>query len=340
VEGVDYALTTKPTIYDVAQICGLSIATVSKVINNTGSISPKTREKVLRVIKSLEYEPSIVASALMGKSTFTIGLIIPDLANPFFALIARYIEDRGFELGFNIIICSSDYDKQKEKDYVSLFKKKRVDGIILASGFENEAMIQDLVQQGYPVAVTAREVPFVEVDNVSIDNFMAGYKATKHLIELGHERIAIVARDLWSNRERMRGYSEALKEHSLDAYPIFEYAEATSIEGGEKAASMLLAEANRPTAIFACSDLLAIGVIRRARAMGFEVPRDLSVIGFDDTPWATYSDPPLSTIAQPFRELGNKVVDLIVQEIKKEKKTKMKVILTPELVIRESTGSP
>ncbi|MEJ8543865.1 LacI family DNA-binding transcriptional regulator [Brevibacillus borstelensis] len=328
----------KPTIYDVAREAGVSIATVSKVINNTGRISEKTRKLVLSVMKEMNYQPSVVASALTGKSTYTIGLMIPDLANPFFSGIARSIEDRGHALGYNIVICSTDYDPEKEAKYISLLLQKSVDGIILASGFENVETVRELIKQKVPLAIIAREIPSLEVDTVAVDDFLGGYQAASHLISLGHRRIAIIARDLWSNRERMRGYRHALDEAGIDYGRDVEYVMESNVESGKALAEKLLRSADPPTAIFACNDLLAMGAIHAARRLGMSIPRDLSVVGFDNTAWASVTDPPLTTVAQPIRDMGTHVMNLLIQEINGEKKHKQRIVLLPELVVRESTA--
>jgi len=327
----------KPTIYDVATKAGVSIATVSKVLNNTGRISEKTRNHVLKVMQSLNYQPSVMASALTGKSTYTIGLLIPDLANPFFSELARSIEDRGHELGYNLVICSTDYNTQKEAKYIDLLKRKSVDGIILASGFEDTSEVEKLIQENFPVTIVARDFPLSEVNSVSIDDFQGGYEATSYLIKLGHERIAIVARDVWSNRERMRGYKKALEDHNLGEYTPFEFAQETNVESGRKLALKYLSSPTPPTAIFACNDLLAIGVIQTARELNLHVPDDISVVGFDNTIIATLVDPELTTMAQPIKTMGHEVMDLMVEVIKKERLNKRRIVLSPNLVIRRST---
>lgn len=328
----------KPTITDVAKKAGVSIATVSKVMNNTGKISDATKKKVLKIMKEMEFQPSVMATALKGKSTFTIGLLIPDLANPFFSELARSIEDRGHNLGYNLVICSTDYSTEKESKYISLLKQKSVDGLILASGFENFEGVKELLREKFPVAVVAREIPSLEVDTVTVDDFLGGYQAASHLISLGHKKIAIIARNVWSNRERLRGYQQAMMEAGIEFDDKIEYVEETSVEYGKRMAEKLLSSSNKPTAIFACSDSLAIGVFYAARQCGLQIPRDLSVVGFDDTPWAGASFPPMTTIAQPIREMGLAVTDLLVKEIKGEKETKQRIKLLTRLVARESTS--
>lgn len=328
----------KPTIYDVARLAGVSIATVSKVINNTGSISEKTRKKVMKVIEQLNYQPNVMATALTGKYTHSIGLLIPDLANPFFSELARSIEDRGHELGFSLMICSTDYIPEKEAKYIDLLKRKSVDGIILASGFENFRPVEQLLEEHFPVCIVARAIPSIAVNTVSLDDFMGGYEATSYLIQQGHRRIAIVARDVWSNRERMRGYVKALEDYGLKPYEVFEFVQESNVEWGKRMAAMLLQSSDPPTAIFACNDLLAAGVIEAAKERGLKVPRDLSVIGFDNTIVATITDPPLTTMSQPIKSMGREVMDLMVSEIRSEKEHKSRVVLMPQLVVRKSTA--
>jgi DNA-binding LacI/PurR family transcriptional regulator len=332
----------KTTIYDVAREAGVSIATVSKVINNTGRISEKTKEKVLKVMKDLNYQPSVVASALTGKRTFTIGLLIPDIANPFFAEIARSVEDRGHELGFSVVMCSTDNNIQKEEKYISLLKQKSVDGIIIATGTRNLKIIQEeLLAQQIPVALIARDMPALAVDTVLIDDFLGGYQATSHLISLGHKKIAIIAENLnvASSRERIRGYQQALEDAGISFDKNLLLVSDFSVESGKEVARRLLRDSSRPTAIFACNDLLAIGVIQAARELDINIPDDISVVGFDNTILATIIDPPLTTIAQPIQDMGRKVIDLLVKEIHGTKHAKQRIVLLPELIVRKSTKS-
>lgn len=328
----------KVTIYDVAKEANVSIATVSKVINNNGRISDKTRNKVKDVMEQLNYRPNILASALMGKQTKTIGLLIPDLANPFFSELARSIEDRGHDLGYNLVICNTDYENEKENQYLSLLKQKSVDGFILASGFENLDKVEELMKEEIPVVIVARDFPMFPVNAVALDDFMGGYLAANHLIELGHQNLGIVARDLWSNRERLRGFKHALGENDLSLNSNFEFIdELDHIKAGREIAEKYIKSDDRPTAIFACNDLLAAGVIQMAKQLGLNVPEDLSVVGFDNTSIATIIEPPLTTIAQPIQNMGKEVMDLTVSIIKKEREEKSRITLLPSLVKRKST---
>lgn len=327
----------KVTIYDVAKEANVSIATVSKVINNTGKISEKTKIKVREVMVELNYRPNMIASALMGKQTKTIGLLIPDLANPFFSELARSIEDQGHELGYNLVICNTDYKSEKEINYLTLLKQKQVDGFILASGFEEFDKVKEIVSEETPIVIVARDFPMFSVDAVALDDFMGGYLAAEHLVELGHKDIGIVARDLYSNRERLRGFNYFLEEKGLEIRRNFQYVkEIDHIKAGREMMRKYTEADQIPSAIFACNDLLAAGAIQYAKEIGLKVPEDLSVIGFDNTSIASIIEPPLTTIAQPILGMGKEVMNLIVSLITGKREEKSRIILLPELVKRKS----
>jgi DNA-binding LacI/PurR family transcriptional regulator len=329
----------KTTIYDVAKKAGVSISTVSRVINNTGRISEKTKKKVLEVMEVLQYQPSVVASALTGKRTRTIGLIIPDVANPFYAEIARSVEDRGRELGFNLLMCNSDNNPDTEEMYLSLLQQKKVDGIIFGTTTKNFTVLKNLLQEKFPVALIGNDIPELMIDVVSVDDFLGGYMATSHLVSLGHKKIAIMLGRLnhASEKYRFQAYRQVLEEYGIEYDEKLVLYTDYSIESSRRAALEILQSSQRPSAIFAYYDSLAIGVYQAAKELGLNIPDDLSVIGFDDTILATIVDPPLTTIAQPIHEMGRQVMDLLVQEIEGKKKLKQRVILPPELMIRHST---
>jgi DNA-binding LacI/PurR family transcriptional regulator len=329
----------KPTIYDIAKLAGVSTATVSKVFNETGKISEETKKKVFEISKELNYQPSMLASALTGKKTFTIGLLIPDLVNPFFAELARNVEDRAHDLGFNLVICNTDNDMNKEVKYIQLLRQKSVDGIIVATGVRNDAFLKELIVQNVPIALVAREMSVLAASTVLVDDFAGGYSATSHLIELGHKRIAIISENInvTSSKERVRGYRHALEEAGILFDEELVIVSDFSVETGKKVALKLLDWPTRPTAIFACNDLLAIGAMQAAKERKINVPDQLSIVGFDNTILATITDPPMTTIAQPIQEMGHQVVNLITQEINSEKSVKQRVVLLPELIVRGST---
>jgi len=329
----------RPTIYDIARLAGVSTATVSKVFNQTGNISEKTRRRILEISRELNYQPNVLASALNGKKTFSLGLLIPDMVNPFFAELARNVEDRAQELGFNLIICNTDNDMKKEVKYIQLLRQKSVDGIIVATGVRNDEFLKELIDQHVPIALVAREMSVLSTSTVLVDDFAGGYNATRHLIELGHRRIAVIAESMSvsSSKERVRGYRHALEEAGLSFAEELVATSDFSIESGRETAHAILKLPERPSAIFACNDLLAIGAMQAAKELGIRVPEELSVVGFDNTILATITDPPMTTVAQPIRAMGHQVVDLIVSEINETSTVKQRVVLLPELIVRQST---
>lgn len=332
----------KTTIYDIAKAAGVSIATVSKVINGTGRISTETRERVNEIMQELDYQPSVVASALTGKSTFTIGLLIPDLANPLYAEIARSVEDRGRELGFNLVMCSTDNNPKREGNYISFLKQKRVDGIIISTGISNEDVLGNIVEQKIPVALVTKDMPGLNADSVKVDDFSGAYQAVKHLVDLGHRHIAFLTEDLnlQSSKERARGYRYALKEADIDAGSQFCIESVSSVQEGKRHALAMLQAEHSPTAIFASNDLLAIGVVQAAKELRLTIPWDVSVIGYDNTMLASIIDPPLTTVSQPIAQMGRQVMDLVIQEVRGEKQDKQRIVLMPELIVRQSTTFP
>lgn len=335
----------KPTIYDIAKLAGVSTATVSKVFNGTGNISDKTKLRIMDISTEMNYRPSVLASALAGKKTYTLGLLIPDLANPFFAEIARNIEDRANELDFNLVICSTDNNTDKEIRYIHLLRQKKVDGIIIATGISKEVITKELIDQDIPIASIAREISLLSGSAVIVDDFTGGYTATEHLVQLGHKKVAIIAENLsvMSSRERIRGYRYALEEAGIPCDENLILISDFTLEAG-KAVARKLFEAydasNRPTAIFACNDLLAIGVMQVAKENDIKIPEQLSIVGFDNTILASITDPQLTTIAQPIQAMGRQVVDIIINEINIANTVKQRVVLSPELVVRGSTKSP
>jgi DNA-binding LacI/PurR family transcriptional regulator len=328
----------KVTIYDVAKKAGVSTATVSKIINNKGSISEKTRLKVLEVMDQLQYKPNMIASALKGKSTHTIGLLIPDLSNPIFAEYAKYIEERAQELGFSVIICNTDTNPDRERKYITLLKQKQVDGIIIVARFKNIKLLKELIKEKFPLATIAQDLPTLPIDSVTVDDYLGGYQVTDYLLSLGHRKIAIIAERDRSSQERIKGYRQALVDTGLkiDEDLIVVCDQATR-ECARINTLGLLDKEKRLSAIFGCNDLLAVGVMQAARERGLTIPKDLSVIGFDNTHLSEIVSPSLTTVQQPLRDIGYHVVDLLTQKIEGNSRAIQRIVLLPELVIRQST---
>lgn len=327
----------KLTIYDVAEKAGVSISTVSKVMNNQ-PIGKKTKQKVLKVAEELNYKPSVLASALTGKRTSTIGFLLPDISNSVIAEMARAVEDRAVEYGFNLVICSTDFKAEKEERYVSLLRQKSVDGFILAAGFRNKAVVSELLKEAVPVILLSEYQPHLAINTVTVDNFMGGYEIAAHLIALGHRRIAVIAEDNSSSQERIRGYRKALQDHNLEIREDLIVISDSSVGHAQHLAGDLLDSLHPPTAIMACNDILAIGTLLGAREKNIKIPEDLSITGFDNTLLSKSSDPPLTTVEIPIRNMCSLAVDLLVEEIEKKNESKQAVLMLPKLIRRESTG--
>jgi DNA-binding LacI/PurR family transcriptional regulator len=329
----------KATIYDIAKEAGVSIATVSKVINGKGRISAETRSAVFAIMERLDFQPSVIASALTGKKTFTLGLLVPDISNPFFAEIARAIEDQGHQLGYSVVMCNTDNKDVKVERYISLLLQKSVDGIIIATGIEKKEILEQLIARGLPIVLIARELPMIAVDTVVVDDYVGGCMAANHLIQLGHTEVAILSEShkVSSSRERVRGFRQTMSDAGHDFNEQWLKVCDYRVEDGKNKTLELLQESSLPSAIFACNDMLAVGALQAAKEMKIRVPKELSIISFDNTILSSVTNPPLTTIAQPMEQLGKLAVDLIVKNIKEDKQMKQRIVLRPEIIVREST---
>ncbi|WP_372634208.1 LacI family DNA-binding transcriptional regulator [Cohnella sp.] len=332
------------TIYDVAKEAGVSIATVSNAINGKGNVSKKKRDEIFKVMERLQYQPSVIASALMGKKTYTLGLLIPDVSNPFFSEIARSVEDLAHSAGYSLIVCSTDNKDERVDKYLRLLEQKSVDGILIGTGTENGETLTQLAEKSVPIVMIAREAAGVPAHSVLTDDFKGGGLAAEHLLALGHSRMAILSEKLEvsSSVERVRGFRFALFEAGIALGNDGVVSCDSSIKAGKKAAAALLAREERPSAIFCCNDLLAIGALQAAKEAGVRVPEQLSVIGFDDTILSTVTNPALTTVAQPMDQMVKLAFGLLVdgQEngASSDSSIRQRIVMPPSLIVRESTG--
>lgn len=330
------------TIYDVAKEAGVSIATVSNAINGKGKVSKKKREEILQVMERLNYQPSVIASALMGKRTYTIGLLIPDVSNPFFSEIARTVEDLAHSEGYSVIVCSTDNRDERVEKYVRLLEQKNVDGILIGTGVESAEMLSLLAEKSFPIVMIAREAAGIAVHSVLTDDFRGGELAAQYLLSQGHRKMAILSENIKvsSSFERVRGFRFGLFEAgiTLGAEDILSC--ESNIKDGKRAAAAMISQDDRPTALFCCNDLLAIGALQAAKELELSVPAELSIIGFDDTILSTVTNPTLTTIAQPMDQMVKLAFDLLIGSLDNADDIKQRIVMQPQLVIRESTGAP
>lgn len=326
------------TMRDVARSVGVSPTTVSHVMNETRFVSEEIRTKVYQAIRELNYKPNTIARGLRCKKTQNIGMIIPDIAYPFLAEVARGVEDTGFKLNYNIILCDSNGTLEREAVCIDLLQEKQVDGIVFVAAGKSSGHVQALMAQEIPVTVVDRELPGLEVDSVLADNRQGGYQATEYLIQSGHRCIGCIAGppDLSISSHRVDGYKQALGQYGVPLCDELIVIADFHYQEGYKAMQKLLTSDRRPTAVFACNDMMALGAICAAKDNELRVPGDIAIIGFDDIALASFTSPRLTSVAQPKHEMGAIAVELLVERIKEKNRPATKIILPVHLVVRES----
>ncbi len=327
-----------PTIQEVAKKAGVSPTTVSHVINNSRFVADETRQRVEAAMEELHYRPNALARSLRRGQTHTLGLILPDNSNPFFAEIAHSIETAAFEQGYSVILCNTEDDLDKEDLYVDVLSNKQVDGMIFVAAGNQTGSLHALLRHKLPVVIVDRDLPEVDVDAVLTDNQQGGYLATQHLIALGHQRIGCIAgpSHLTPSAQRVTGYREALMEAGLAVDDALIVRGDFHPESGCRAARALLDCHDAPTAIFACNDLMAVGVLRTVLELGRRVPDDLMIVGFDDIELASYTTPALTTVAQPKVEMGKQAVQMLIERMADKNRPLQRKVLQPKLIIRGS----
>lgn len=326
------------TIQDVAKLAGVSVATVSRVINNSPSVSQETKDLVNQTIQKLNYRPNLLGRNLRRSETRMILVLLPTLSNPIYSRIVKGIEDIAHKDGYNVLLCDTRSDLSRERNYIDLLRNRLADGVIFMSPIlENDTLSH--LGKGFPVVQCCEYKEGTDVPYVSIDNFAAAYKAVKHLIGLGHKRIAFLGTrfSLNSASERESGYLKALADHRIQPDPaLIKYGDY-SFKSGLRAGTQLLDLPERPTAVFAISDLMAIGIIRSALASNIRIPEELAVVGFDNISFSSMYAPSLTTISQPLYDLGASAMELLLKQIRAEAGYPQSILLEHELLIREST---
>jgi LacI family transcriptional regulator len=330
------------TMKQVAERAGVSTSTVSHVINNTRVVSEDVRLRVLAIIDEMRYIPSAVARSLKNDRTHTIGMMVPNNSNPYFAELIQGIEDAAFKVGYNIILCNAYDDPKKQAAYLRVLMQKRIDGLILVASGSDEELAVLLHNQPVPVVLVDREVAGVEADFIEADHETGGYDATRYLLGLGHRDIACVSGPIGlpPSRDRVTGYLRALSEAGVPFQPDYLVHSDFTSEGGFLAFQQLLLMTKPPTAIFASNDLMAIGGICAASEALVHVPRQLSVIGYDDIALASYSTPPLTTMAQPKYQMGQLITNVLIDRIAGGHLPLRRELLKTSLVERQSTAPP
>ncbi|MEH7074726.1 catabolite control protein A [Neobacillus drentensis] len=328
------------TIYDVAREANVSMATVSRVVNGNPNVKPVTRKKVLEVIERLGYRPNAVARGLASKKTTTVGVIIPDISNIFFAELARGIEDIATMYKYNIILSNSDQNKDKELHLLNTMLGKQVDGLVFMGGNITADHVEEFKKSPAPIVLAGSIEESNTIPSVNIDYEEAVYDSIKEFIEKGHKNIAFVVGPLHEPKntfKKLRGYQRALAEANIP------YNEELVIEGdytydsGIEAIEKLLEASNRPTAILVGSDEMALGVVHGAEDKGYHIPEDFEVITSDNTRLSLMVRPQLTTIVQPLYDIGAVAMRLLTKLMNKEKVSEQIVVLPHRIEHRQST---
>jgi LacI family transcriptional regulator len=331
------------TVHDVARRAGVSTSTVSHVVNSTRFVSDELRERVLAAMRELDYTPNAAARMLTLGRSHTIGLIVSDIRNPFFASVARGVEDVAQEHGYTLVLCNSDESADRETACLNALETRAVDGVLLASAGVADAHLSRLVRAGYPIVLVDRDLPELGAPAVMLDNEGAAYSAVWHLITRGHRRIAMLSgrAAISTTTERVAGYRRALREAGIDFDARLVVSGASTSEGGASATNIVLDVDPPPSAIFSGNNLMSIGALQVIATRGLGVPEDVALVGFDDFPfpWSDAFRPHLTTIAQPTYELGRRAAEILVRRLKGSTSTSAeRVVLDGKLVVRESSG--
>lgn len=332
------------TIKDVARVANCSYATVSRALNHKPGINEQTREKIIRVAKELGYQPNAIARGLVMQKTHTIGLVIPDIVNPFFPEIARGVEDVANEQGYTVFLCNTNWDLQKENVYLKALQEKRVDGIIIKPSSDlnhpDRTGHSPLEGINLPVVIFSGQSSSGQHSYIEIDNQRGGFIATNHLIESGYRRIAFIGgrESSHSNSERLKGYQAALKSYDLPIIDELIVNHDFYSESGFALMEQLLTLPTPPDAVFTGNDIIALGVLECLQMHRIRVPDDFGVVGFDNIIFSGYPQIQLTTISQPKYLMGKYAAEVLFNDINgKLAKEIRKTILEPELIIRKTT---
>lgn len=329
------------TIHDVAQVAGVSTTTVSRYLNQRIELPPATSARIDAAIRKLDYRPNLLAKHLSTGRTDAIGIVAPEIDNPFFAALAAAIEDAAESHGYAVFLSSTRGLREREVACLRRLRDRHVDGLILMTAKPDDGRIAKLIRPSEPVVLIDEDIPGVDVPRVFVENELGGYVATQRLLAAGHTSIAYVGglADLLSTRERRLGFSRAMAEANLPVPETYERFGEYTLEFGWRAMTGLLALPDPPTAIFAASDIIAIGVLQALKSRNIPVPEKMSLIGFDDMPFAQLVDPPLTTIRQPITALGQAGFNALLA-LMTGRTVKRETRLKAPLVERHSVAPP
>ena len=330
------------TMKDVAEQAGVSTATVSRALMNPEKVSASTRQKVDQAVMAVGYSPHAMSRNLKRNESRTILVIVPDICDPFFADLIQGIEHTAAKSGYLVLIGDCAHQNQQEKTFINLIITKQIDGmLLLGSDLPFDASKEE--QRNLPPMVMANEfAPELELPTVHIDNLTAAFEAVHYLLKLGHQRIACIAgpKHMPLCQYRSQGYVQALRRNGMSVESGLTVHGDFSYESGAQAVIELMSLPTPPTAIFCHNDVMAIGAMFQAKKMGLNIPRDLSIVGFDDIKASQFTDPPLTTVAQPRFQLGRQAMLLLLEQLQGNPGQNGSLLLDSELIVRESTAAP
>jgi LacI family transcriptional regulator len=328
------------TLHEVARRAGVSAMTVSRVVNGRGSVDSETRQRVEEAIQALDYVPNRIARGLISQKTQTIGIIVPDIVNPFFAPVVRGAESAARKAGYRVLLCNSEGDLRLEREYIEDLVAHRVEGLLLAPASDrSRSSILSLLRGGIPLVLIDRALPDADCDLIVCDNAQGARRLIEHLVAIGHREIAHVsdAEDTSTGRERLRGYREALEAAGIPFQPELIIRTTVDRIGGYRAAQEILARDPLPTAIFAVNNMTAVGTMEALRERGLSVPKDMGLVCFDDVEHLAVLSPILTVIDQPAETFGSLGVQLLLERMTgKANSRPRRIILQTDLVVRQS----
>lgn len=332
-----------PSLKDVANKAGVAQVTVSRVLNGSENVRPKTRKKVEKAIKSLGYTRNRAAKRLATKKgkTQMMGLLVPDIQNPFYVEVVRGVEEYALDNNYTVLICNFAQDEKRAKLYLDIMRSEGIDGLIAAPVEEWVKEISDLVRSGLPIVFIDRDLDGIETDSIVVNNKKGAFEAIEMLIKLGHSRIGFVGGkpQIPTTAERLQGYESALREAAIDKDDSLIKFGDSKHKSGKKLTDELLNLEKPPTALFTGNNLITLGALEAINTRGLKIPEDLAIVGFDDMFWSISLNPPLTAVSQPAYEIGRRAVEMLLQRIDKPDRAPAKVILNTKLMIRESCGS-
>lgn len=332
----------RPTMKDVAELAGVSIQTVSVVVNNKPEVTGETRERVLSAIKELGYRPYAVARSLRTGSTRTIALVVSDITNPFFAAMANTVEDYAHAADYSVILYNTHSNLEREKNYMQAATQRLIDGLLFVATKDAMPGLAALEAADVPVVAIDRIPDGYNGPSVILNNIQTGRTVAEHLLELGHKRFAHISGplDLRLSRERMQGFHEMIETDGLAPGAHDSGDDSWSCESGYRAMQGLLSTQPRPTAVFAANDRMAIGAMQAILEANLRIPQDVSIVGVDDIEFAAYQSPPLTTVRQNLGDVATLGIKILLDLLRGDEPEQLHVVFDPVLVERNSTARP